>query len=168
MQVYGAPGPEPGEDRNALPALSGSFLLAALTAVLIVFYTRFPTPVELAIAGGAAVLAAIGLNYGSTMLHYTPSEIACTRFLGRILGRTGAPVSLEHLASVTYYERRDLLLTLRDAFGNKVEIDVSSPWPRIDEWGSLIEAAAFRRGVPLTDEVREILRCGYGRWTWAY
>lgn len=168
MQVYGANDPGPGIDRNALPTISGSYLLTAATAVPILMYSSFAPMAQLTIIVLALLLGAVGLNYASTTLRYTQHEIECTRYFGRAFRRRRAIVSLDHLTSVTYYERRDLMLVLRDSLGNKMEIDVSSPWPKIDEWGPLIEVAAFRRDTPLTDEIREILHRGYGRWTWAF
>nr|NLD40845.1 hypothetical protein [Actinomycetales bacterium] len=168
MQNVGPPGDGPGVDRNALPALSGSFLLTAVVAVPILMYASFPAMAQLAITALALLIGAVGLNYASTTMRYTRHEIECTKFFDQVFRRGRSPVSLTDLASVSYYETRDLMLVLRDTHGNVAKIDVSTPWPRVDEWGPLIEVAAFRANIPLTDEIREILHRGYGRWTWAY
>lgn len=155
-------------DRNRLWAASGTFLLTAACIPPVLAWGNIPFQAGMALAVLAAALTAIGLNYTSTTLRYTHSEIQTVRTADRILRRANPAVRLDKLTSVTYYEKRDLELRLADTDGNVVRIDVSTPWPRVAEWGPIILHAATHAGIPLTDEIREILQRGYGRWTWAY
>lgn len=156
-----------GRDRNWSWAFSGSYFILAAMIVPIMVVMPVGDVAFMALGFAGFLFLLLAIQHATTTLTYTPTTIRCTHALDVLLNRradAAAPVRLDLLTEVSYYVFRDMELRLVDAEGNIARIEVSTRWPRVDEWGSLIRLWAGRRGVELTDVVLDVLARGGARW----
>lgn len=156
-----------GRDRNWSWAFSGSYFLLTVMIIPIMWLMPVSDVAFIALGFTALVFLVLAIQHASTTLTYTPTTLRCTRILDVTLDRrsyTAAPVQLDRLASVSYWDTRDMELRIADDAGNLARIDVSTRWPRAQEWGTLVRTWAERRRLPLTDAVVDVLEHGGARW----
>ena len=161
------PPPIRGRDHNWSWAFSGTYGLLAALCLPVMLWPSISDAAVIAIGFLGTIFLVLTIQHASTTLTYTPTTIRCTRIFDAALDRRSfkaAPVQLDRLTSVTYWEFRDMELRLADDEGHLVRIDVSTRWPRVSDWGTLVLTWAERRGVPVAEDAEQVLRRGIGRW----